>query len=198
MSFVYKSARIKLANNLKDLCRTKQALVTPGMFSPYQNQLANYGVYTGGGALAGAGLGTLINALRGESKLKGALIGGGLGAAGGAGLKGLSDILAGNSQGLIRDYIRSGYLADKAKKQDTQALKDYAARTEDTWTNYAQDLIFGKPEEVKGTEYQDRNRKFEEDVLSRNILAAIRENDIIGGVRGSLDAANGLDDFFSR
>ena len=86
MSFVYKSARIKLANNLKDLCRTKQALVTPGMFSPYQNQLANYGVYTGGGALAGAGLGTLINALRGESKLKGALIGGGLGAAGGAGL----------------------------------------------------------------------------------------------------------------
>ena len=178
--------------------RAKQALLTPGMFSPYQNQLANYGVYTGGGALAGAGLGTLINALRGKSKLKGALIGGGLGAAGGAGLKGLSDILAGNSQGIIRDYIRSGYLADKAKKKDTQALEDYGARTEDNWTNYAKDLIFGKPEEVKGTEYQDRNREFEEEVLNRNILDAIRENDIIGGVRGSLDVAHGLDDFFSR
>lgn len=65
---------IKIANNLAKVHLKHSA------FSDYlQNPAVQYG---GGGALVGAGLGALINKLRGESALKGALIGG----AGGAGL----------------------------------------------------------------------------------------------------------------
>lgn len=73
----------------------KQSNITVGdalsALNPMESDLANYGIYAGGGGLAGAGIGALVNALRGESKLKGALIGGGIGAGAGAGLKGLGD-----------------------------------------------------------------------------------------------------------
>lgn len=73
----------------------KQANVTVGdalaALNPTNSLLKDYAIYAGGGGLAGAGIGALVNALRGESKLKGALIGGGIGAGAGAGLKGIGD-----------------------------------------------------------------------------------------------------------
>jgi len=73
----------------------KQSNITVGdalaALNPTDNLLADYGIYAGGGGLAGAGIGALVNALRGESKLKGALIGGGIGAGAGAGLKALGN-----------------------------------------------------------------------------------------------------------
>ena len=62
-----------------------------GALNPLESNLGNYGLYAGGGALAGAGLGALINALRGRSIGRGALGGGLLGAGLGAGIKGLGD-----------------------------------------------------------------------------------------------------------
>ena len=59
--------------------------------NPTDSLLKDYAIYAGGGGLAGAGIGALVNALRGESKLKGALIGGGVGAGLGAGAKALGD-----------------------------------------------------------------------------------------------------------
>jgi len=73
----------------------KQANITVGdalaALSPTDSLLKDYALYAGGGGLAGAGIGALVNALRGESKLKGALIGGGIGAGLGAGTKALGD-----------------------------------------------------------------------------------------------------------
>lgn len=74
---------------------SKQANVTVSdalaALSPTDSALKDYALYAGGGGLAGAGIGALVNALRGESKLKGALVGGGLGAGAGAGVKALGD-----------------------------------------------------------------------------------------------------------
>jgi hypothetical protein len=51
------------------------------------NDAANYGIAGGVGGLGGAGIGALIQALRGKSIGKGALIGGGIGAGLGVGQK---------------------------------------------------------------------------------------------------------------
>ena len=77
----------------------KQANVTVqdalAALNPTDSLLKDYAIYAGGGGLAGAGIGALINALRGESKLKGALVGGGIGAGAGAGVKALGDYALG-------------------------------------------------------------------------------------------------------
>lgn len=77
---------IKVANNLNVLFEKRSAI------SDYLNN--DYVRYGGGGALAGAGLGALINKLMGGSALKGGLLGAGLGAGAGLGYKGLSDYQA--------------------------------------------------------------------------------------------------------
>ncbi len=75
----------------------KQANVTVqdalAALNPTDSLLKDYAIYAGGGGLAGAGIGALVNALRGQSKLKGALVGGGIGAGAGAGVKALGDYL---------------------------------------------------------------------------------------------------------
>jgi len=184
---------IKVANNVKSMVE-KRALLTVGSFSPFESQLANYGVYAGGGGLAGAGIGALVNALRGKSKLKGALIGGGLGAGAGAGVKGLADVLAGNAQGLLREYGRSGYLEAKGKERDREALEAYKARTEDTWANYIKDKAFGEPKVVKGDENQKAYEEGMKMIASMSILEAIKNDEQVRHWRAAIDAAHGLDD----
>ena len=174
----------------------KLPLLTAGNFSPFQSQLANYGAYAGGGGLAGAGIGALIQALRGKSIGKGALIGGGIGTGAGVGLKGLADILAPNAQGIIRDYVRSGYLAGKAKEQDAEALIKYKARTEDTWANYTKDMIFGAPGEMEGDQSAARNAAIEKELTSTSIFKAIREDDQARQGRALGDTLHGLEDWW--
>jgi hypothetical protein len=91
---------IKVANNIQRMLKKagrpqvdnpNKAPVYFPILNPSSNQLANYGIYAGGGGLAGAGIGTLINALRGQSKLKGALMGALIGAGSGAAVKGIGD-----------------------------------------------------------------------------------------------------------
>jgi hypothetical protein len=86
----------------------KQAAITVGdtlaTLSPTNSALANYAIYSGGGGLAGAGIGALVNALRGESKLKGALIGGGIGLGAGAGIKALGDYTLSGEKALIEAF----------------------------------------------------------------------------------------------
>lgn len=80
--------------------------------NPTDSLLKDYAIYAGGGGLAGAGIGALVNALRGESKLKGALIGGGVGAGLGAGAKALGN------------YALSDQAAQiKKDKEDLAALR---------------------------------------------------------------------------
>jgi hypothetical protein len=59
--------------------------------NPTGNALADYGIYGGGGALGGAAIGALINMLRDEDALTGALVGGGAGLGLGLGGKALLD-----------------------------------------------------------------------------------------------------------
>ena len=184
---------IKVANNVKSMLE-KRALLTVGSFSPFEDQLANYAIYAGGGGLAGAGIGALVNALRGESKLKGALVGGGIGAGAGAGVKGLADAFAGNAQGLIRDYGRSGYLKRKGKEQDNKAIESYMDRTADTWSNYFKDKMFGPPIQPKGDENQKGYEKGVEMLASKSIFEAIKDDEQTGHARAALDAIHGLGD----
>lgn len=72
-----------------------------GALNPFESNLANYGLYTGGGALAGAGIGALINAMRGKSIARGALVGGGIGGGIGAGVKGLGDYGLSDEKGVL-------------------------------------------------------------------------------------------------
>lgn len=184
---------IKLANNVKFMLE-KRALLTVGSFSPYNSQLANYGIYAGGGGLAGAGIGALVNALRGESKLRGALIGGGLGAGAGVGVKGLADAFAGNAQSILREYVRSGYLKNKAQAQDAEALKRYKELTADSWANHLRDAVYGKLPEVKGDENQKAYEKGMGELESTSIFDAIRDDAKNKRMLATLDSTYGLDD----
>lgn len=76
---------IKVANNLNVLFEKKSAI------SDYLNN--DYVRYGGGGALAGAGLGALVNKLMGGSALKGGLLGAGIGGGAGIGAKELMEYL---------------------------------------------------------------------------------------------------------
>lgn len=77
--------------------RTKQALTVgtaDKMLTPTDNNLANYGIYGGAGALGGAGIGALMELLsnkKDKSYLKSMLIGGGIGGGLGLGAKALGD-----------------------------------------------------------------------------------------------------------
>lgn len=75
-------AHIKQAATLKD---------QHAFLNPTGNALADYGIYGGAGALGGAGIGALINLLRDEDVLTGALIGGGAGLGLGLGGKAIVD-----------------------------------------------------------------------------------------------------------
>jgi len=76
--------------------------------NPLQNNYGNYGLYAGGGALAGAGIGALINALRGKSIGRGAIGGGLLGLGAGLGVKGLGDYGLSDEKKLIDDSEQIG------------------------------------------------------------------------------------------
>lgn len=65
---------------------------------PTEDNLTNYGIYGGGGALAGGALGAIIQALRGKSILKGLLAGGVVGGGLGVGAKGLGDYVMSNTR----------------------------------------------------------------------------------------------------
>ena len=169
-----------------------------GNFNPFQSQLANYGAFAGGGGLAGAGIGALIQALRGKSKLKGALIGGGIGTGAGVGIKGLADVLAPNAQGLFRDYIRSGYLEGKAKDKDDEALKSYNERTADTWANSFKNKFFGAPKEVPGNENAEEARAAGEAMKSLSIFQAIKDDEKIRHGRTVADAAHAVEDWWNK
>ena len=78
---------------------------TIGALNPTSDNLANYGIYGGAGALTGAGAGALLSALLGKSKLKGALIGGGLGAGAGVGVKALGDYTIKDQKKSIEDML---------------------------------------------------------------------------------------------
>jgi len=86
----------------------KQSNITVGdalaALNPTDSLLKDYAIYAGGGGLAGAGIGALVNALRGKSKLKGALIGGGLGAGAGAGVKALGNYALSDQVAQMKRY----------------------------------------------------------------------------------------------
>lgn len=76
-------AHVKQAASLQD---------QHAFLNPTGNALADYGIYGGAGALGGAGIGALINLLRDEDVLTGALMGGGAGLGLGLGGKALADM----------------------------------------------------------------------------------------------------------
>lgn len=121
----------------------KQALnlnpLSIGGFSPTDSQYANYAIWGGGGALAGAGIGALINKLREKNVLEGLLYGAGIGGASGLGLKGLADIFAGEAQRFKREFRHSfrerAEQMDAANKAENQANKEISTRLEKWWNS---------------------------------------------------------------
>jgi hypothetical protein len=85
--------------------------------NPTEDQLKNYALWGGTGAGAGlglgAGVGALINLLRDESVLKGALVGGGAGALLGGGLGAGAKAYLDSNTGGLKD------LRDRAKKDNS-------------------------------------------------------------------------------
>jgi hypothetical protein len=67
-------------------------------------------MYGGGGALAGGGIGALINAIRGKSILKGLLAGGGIGGLAGLGVRGIADLMP---ESRLASGIRSSTLPNR-------------------------------------------------------------------------------------
>ncbi len=159
---------IKVASNVKSMLekRARNNLLNIGNFNPFENQLANYGVFAGGGGLTGAGIGAIVNALRGESKLKGALVGGGIGAGIGISAKGFADSVRGaygeNLPRIFRDDFRSGKLERMAKELDAAAREGYKERSEDTWSNFFKN-VWSPPRYVRG----DENQKLYEEAFER-------------------------------
>jgi len=103
-----------------------------GALNPLESNLANYGLYTGGGALAGARIGALINALRGKSIGRGALGGGLMGAGLGAGVKGLGDYGLSDEKGILdnRQNIEDRSSGPYDQTWFTQRGTDNAANSE--------------------------------------------------------------------
>lgn len=121
---------IKLSSNLEILVKRSA--------SPLQD----YALYGGGGALAGAGVGALVNALRGKSVGKGALIGGGLGGLAGLGTRGAMDYL---SKQRSEDADRSmtdveDVRARRAAEQKTQNEYDAGIKTLEERAQYGKEL----------------------------------------------------------
>jgi hypothetical protein len=111
-----------------------------------------YLLYGGGGALAGAGIGALINKLRGKDVLKGSLIGAGIG--GGTGLAGtaianaLEDAAAYEdlrNRGSLRGMIPSGQL----DKMDRDALRAATERYNDMLKGHGLDPAAVEAERLK-------------------------------------------------
>jgi hypothetical protein len=76
--------------------------------NPTDNQLANYGIYGGAGALGGAGIGALIELLRNKEDkdyLKAMLLGGGIGGGLGVGAKALGDLNLEDEKNIIAKLI---------------------------------------------------------------------------------------------
>jgi len=148
--------------------------------SPTDSLLKDYALYAGGGGLAGAGIGALVNALRGESKLKGALIGGGVGAGLGAGAKALGN------------YALSDQAAQiKKDKEDLAALRtNYPmrmgggalAKTLELADNLQSFGTGMTPAQLERT-YADRIEKTEQ----QDLLAALKDT-----LSKKTDAAKGM------
>jgi hypothetical protein len=118
---------------------TKQAVTVEtalGHLNPTDNQLANYGIYGGAGALGGAGIGALIELLRNKedkdylrASLMGAALGGGLGlGAKTVGDYGLSDSKKdiASLKERIADRSYKAHSKNVLKEQLTGALNEHA------------------------------------------------------------------------
>ena len=107
----YYNPNVKQANNWgEDIKGAINEYGIPGL-NPYTDQLANYGLYGGLGALGGAGIGALVEALRGNEEknyLKAILAGGGIGLGAGLGVKGLGDIVTGDKGKKYRENASRG------------------------------------------------------------------------------------------
>lgn len=93
----------------------KQAFDVRDILNPVDNNKTNYGIFGGGGALAGAGIGALIEALKSDEEknyLASMLIGGGLGAGVGLGAKNLGDRFLGRASpdavNLVKNHKQQG------------------------------------------------------------------------------------------
>lgn len=101
---------IKVANNLHNLA-AKQAFTDKAplaFLNPTSDQLYNYGILGGGGGILGAGIGALVNKIRDEDAIKGALIGALLGTGGGLLAKGTGDAFMDANFKFIGDQYRRG------------------------------------------------------------------------------------------
>ena len=150
---------IKVANNIDALLNKKAAERMDGYAGSTPMRVGNsefavpdYLLYGGGGALAGAGIGALINKLRGKDVLKGSLIGAGIG--GGTGLAGtaianaLEDAAAYEdlrNRGSLRGMIPSGQL----DKMDRDALRAATERYNDMLKGHGLDPAAVEAERLK-------------------------------------------------
>lgn len=98
----YYNPNVKQANNWgEDIEGFYKSYIRPNLpnmhrvLNPNSNQYTNYGLFGGLGALGGAGIGALMEALKSDEEknyLKALLIGGGAGAGMGLGFKGIGDL----------------------------------------------------------------------------------------------------------
>jgi hypothetical protein len=111
-----------------------------------------YLLYGGGGALAGAGIGALINKLRGKDVLKGSLIGAGIG--GGTGLAGTAIANALEDAAAYEDLRNRGSLrgmipSEQLDKMDRVALRAATERYNDMLKGHGLDPAAVEAERLK-------------------------------------------------
>jgi hypothetical protein len=159
---------IKVANNIDALLNKKAAERMDGYAGSTPMRVGNsefavpdYLLYGGGGALAGAGIGALVNKLRGGSALKGGLIGSGIGAGAGLGARGLMDLLA--------------YLRNSKNEKQFRAKEEGVTRRNET----AKVMNLGGTDEQYPFNMMDRDPQGTGDILfdegsSNDSLAAIQ------------------------
>jgi hypothetical protein len=152
--------------------------------NPTDSLLKDYAIYAGGGGLAGAGVGALNNALRGESKLKGALIGGGVGAGLGAGAKALGDYSLADQKANIE-----GTKADLAKLR-----ADFPMRTGEGYLSPARSPYLSQfvdaADALSALNTSNTPMAFERRYESR--LNKAEQQDLLAALRDSLSSKLGI------
>jgi hypothetical protein len=152
--------------------------------NPTDSLLKDYAIYAGGGGLAGAGVGALINALRGESKLKGALIGGGVGAGLGAGAKALGDYSLADQKANI-----------EGTKADLATLRaDFPMRTGEGYFSPARSpylsQLVNAADALQGLSSRRTPMAFERGY--ENQLEKAEQQDLLAALRDSLSSKLGI------